>query len=140
MEEDSDEEGDKEEDKSAPLPPQPPLPPAPPAEAPQPPPLPPVPDQVILRKDYNPKGMCLCRRHSSRHLVNTGSRVPCSSCLFSCLILPRCVFICICFVSMNIILIYFVTVFMCVLLICIYILRLFQCVLNYHGYVRFKML
>ena len=32
-------------------PPQPPLP-----TEPQPPPLPPMPDQVIIRKDYNPKG------------------------------------------------------------------------------------
>lgn len=37
---------DDEEDGKAPLPP----------DNPMPPPLPPTPDQVIIRKDYDPKG------------------------------------------------------------------------------------
>ena len=35
----------------------PPPPPPMPKEGPQPPPLPPNPDQVIIRRDYNPKGL-----------------------------------------------------------------------------------
>lgn len=47
----SDEEGDERRANSPP--------PLPPKEAPPlPPPLPPQPDQVVIRKDYNPKGMC----------------------------------------------------------------------------------
>ncbi len=38
----------------------PPPPPPPPSGMPQPPPLPPQPDQVIIRKDYNPKGQQPC--------------------------------------------------------------------------------
>lgn len=52
-------------------------PPLPPKEAPPlPPPLPPQPDQVVIRKDYNPKGMlkiflmqnfCYCRYFMINH-------------------------------------------------------------------------
>ena len=55
MEEDSDEEGDTVRTTSPPV--APPPPPPPPSEAPQPPPLPPAPDQVVIKKDYDPKGV-----------------------------------------------------------------------------------
>lgn len=45
---------DKPPVPSAPAPP----PPPPSNEMPQPPPLPPTPDQVIIKKDYDPKGNC----------------------------------------------------------------------------------
>lgn len=53
MEEESDDEGNTPRAASPPV--APPPPPPPPSEAPQPPPLPPAPDQVIIKKDYDPK-------------------------------------------------------------------------------------
>ena len=52
MEGESEEEEESTKDTAA-KPAPPPPPPPPPTEAP---PLPPTPDQVIVRKDYNPKG------------------------------------------------------------------------------------
>lgn len=58
MEEDSDS-GDERDSmvRHRPQEPAPPPPPPPPSSTqPQPPPLPPTPEEVIIRKDYNPKG------------------------------------------------------------------------------------
>ena len=57
MDEDSEGSGDEQPvpKKTVDKPPLPPLP----SEVPQPPPLPPMPDQVIVREDYNPKGVQL---------------------------------------------------------------------------------
>ena len=55
--EESDSDDDAPSSSKPPLPPsQPPLPPRMPADVPQPPPLPPAPEQVVVRKDYDPKG------------------------------------------------------------------------------------
>lgn len=90
MEVESDEEAgsDKEEDEeaappsSAPsnLPPRAPSPPPqPPKEAPpQLPPLPPNPEQVVVRKDYNPKGGKPAKPSSEQFLISpiTGEKIP----------------------------------------------------------------
>lgn len=55
MEEGSEPESD-EEIQRTPAPPQPPMPPPPPPPS-EVPPLPPTPDQVIIKRDYNPKGL-----------------------------------------------------------------------------------
>uniref|UniRef100_A0A293MY77 Splicing factor 3A subunit 1 n=1 Tax=Ornithodoros erraticus TaxID=265619 RepID=A0A293MY77_ORNER len=75
MEVESDEEGGEEvtkgeERKAAPSPP-----PQPPKEAP---PLPPNPEQVVVRKDYNPKGTKTQKPSSEQYLISpiTGEKIP----------------------------------------------------------------
>lgn len=87
MEVESDEEGSDEEEqpkqdaggrpKEPSRPPSPP--PQPPKEAPpQLPPLPPNPEQVVVRKDYNPKGTKVQRPTSEQFLISpiTGEKIP----------------------------------------------------------------
>lgn len=56
MEGESSSEEDEPVKIPTPAPPQPPMPPPPPPPS-EIPPLPPTPDQVIIKKDYNPKGL-----------------------------------------------------------------------------------
>ncbi|XP_014777948.1 splicing factor 3A subunit 1 [Octopus bimaculoides] len=60
--------------------PQPPPPPPPPSDIPQPPPpLPPTPDQVIVRKDYNPKARTISTEpNPDSFMVSpiTGEKIP----------------------------------------------------------------
>lgn len=89
MEVESDEEGsDKEEEapqqrtkeqQQTPSHRPPSPPPQPPKEAPpQLPPLPPNPEQVVVRKDYNPKGTKVQRPTSEQYLISpiTGEKIP----------------------------------------------------------------
>lgn len=79
MEEASDDESDEEDKLIKIKPPQPP-PPPPPSEIPRPPPpLPPTPDQVIVRKDYNPKARTISTEpNPDSFMVSpiTGEKIP----------------------------------------------------------------
>lgn len=78
MEEASDDESDEDDKLEKIKPPQPP--PPPPSEIPQPPPpLPPTPDQVIVRKDYNPKARTISAEpNPDSFMVSpiTGEKIP----------------------------------------------------------------
>lgn len=79
MEVESDEEGEGDEGKGAADGGRPPSPPQPPKEAPpQPPPLPPNPEQVVVRKDYNPKGTKAPKSTTEQYLISpiTGEKIP----------------------------------------------------------------
>ncbi|XP_013393875.1 splicing factor 3A subunit 1-like [Lingula anatina] len=80
MEEESDEEGETPRPPK-PVQEKPPLPPQPPSDKPQPPPLPPTPDQVIVRRDYNPKAAKQVSSNeppSDQYLISpiTGEKIP----------------------------------------------------------------
>ncbi|XP_064614806.1 splicing factor 3A subunit 1-like [Liolophura sinensis] len=73
MEEDSDDEMEIEkQDRPKP-------PPPPPSDLPNPPPLPPTPDQVVVRKDYNPKARPVAPEPTSdQYMISpiTGEKIP----------------------------------------------------------------